>query len=210
MCRRARDSSGRRSEAKNVVLADAGVPSDNVVMHTLITSAALVALFFHNPDAVQKKAPVVPKLSESEKAVLFRVCESVEAGELERCKARQLRKHVASASRKNAEGAYDAYEAMDLGQGRLRSRLKENRLKTSKERAASMKSFGEDPTQQTSGLQPRPYVDLIRTQRLECMLKPPGRQRSLCLDELGNKARALMQEARPSMNSDSNYLKRND
>ncbi|MBM3231572.1 hypothetical protein FJZ28_04600 [Candidatus Peregrinibacteria bacterium] len=177
-------------------------------MHILMTSAALVALFFHNPDAMQKQQPAIPKLTEGQQSVLFRVCESVEPEEVERCRARQLKKHVTGTSRKNAQDAFDTYEAMDLGQGKMRNRLKENRLKAARERASGMKSFGEDPTQQTSGLQPRPYVDLIRTQRLECMLKPPGRQRSLCLDELGNDARALMQEARPSMNSNSNYLER--
>lgn len=167
-------------------------------MHSLIITVAFVALFLPSQATTTDTKPAPTELSESQKEVLFRSCKGVEPSQLERCKARQLARSAAAESRKNPEGAYDAYEAMDLGQGRMRKRLQENKLKLSKERAATMKSFGEDPIQQTTSLQPRDYVDFIRKERLACMLKPAGRQRALCLDALGNTARQLMKDARPS------------
>ncbi|TSC97755.1 MAG: hypothetical protein Greene101449_1106, partial [Candidatus Peregrinibacteria bacterium Greene1014_49] len=94
--------------------------------------------------------------------------------------------------------AYDLYDAMDLGQGHLRDRLQEERRQEFRRGVQDRRTYRQLKPVQNVNTERRPYLNDLKQARLECQLKPHGRQRSICMDEVGNWARKVMQSNAPS------------
>lgn len=117
-----------------------------------------------------------------------------------RCESREKQKWWQSLRlTRTPRKAYDLYDGMDLGQGHLRQRLQEERRQEFRRGVQDRTTYRQMKPVQNVNTERRPYLNDLKQARLECQLKPPGRQRSMCMDEVGNWARKLMQADAPSM-----------
>ncbi|HLD64129.1 MAG TPA: hypothetical protein VI913_04525 [Candidatus Peribacteraceae bacterium] len=132
-------------------------------------------------------------LTSRERAAVERVCKNVDSDNKERCISRQITNlRRTQTNRSTPINANDVRSEMGIGKTDFRNRIRQIRLQEALARAASRRTFRQDPAGDTDLLPD--YVTDVRKERLRCMLLPPGRQRSMCLDKMGNKARDQMQE----------------
>ncbi|OGJ59837.1 hypothetical protein A2881_01745 [Candidatus Peribacteria bacterium RIFCSPHIGHO2_01_FULL_55_13] len=128
-----------------------------------------------------------------------RTCKKFDSKDNIRCESREKQKWWASLRlTRTPKKAYDLYDQMDLGQGHLRARLQEERRQEQRRGVQDRTTYRQLKPVQNVNTERRPYLNDLQQARLECQLKPPGRQRSVCMDEVGNWARKLMQAEAPS------------
>ncbi|OGJ66611.1 hypothetical protein A3B61_03355 [Candidatus Peribacteria bacterium RIFCSPLOWO2_01_FULL_53_10] len=128
-----------------------------------------------------------------------RTCHRFSEQDNVRCESREKKKWWQSLRLKRTpRKAYDLYDEMDLGQGHLRQRLQEERKQEFRRGVQDRRTYRQFKPVENVNTERRPYLNDLQQARLECQLKPHGRQRSLCFDEVGNWARKEMQKQRPS------------
>lgn len=128
-----------------------------------------------------------------------RTCKRFTEQDNVRCESREKQKWWQSLRlTKTPRRAYDLYDGLDLGKGHLRERLKEERRQEFRRGVQDRRTYRQLKPVEDVNTARRPYLNDLKQARLECQLKPPGRQRSLCFDQVGNWARKTMQEDTPS------------
>jgi hypothetical protein len=163
-------------------------------MHRTLLSLSAFVLFCI--PFVASAATVASKTLTKEEQLL-RVCAHVDSDHTERCIARQKARAKVEGGMSRPTGAFELYDGMDRGQNHLRARLQRMRAQDfARDVRLNRRTYAEFKPTEDLNTAKRPYVNDIRYQRLQCMYAPPGRQRNICLDELGNTARKQMQDLR--------------
>lgn len=131
---------------------------------------------------------------------ITRTCKKFDNKDNVRCESREKQKWWQSLRlTRTPRKAYDLYDELDLGQGHLREKLQEERRQEFRRGVQDRKTYRQLKPSEDVNTERRPYLNELKQKRLECQLKPPGRQRSKCMDEVANWARKTMQADTPSM-----------
>jgi hypothetical protein len=161
------------------------------------TAAILGSVFLLSATPVFADRDIQPP--EDVMQTIKRTCHRFSEQDNVRCVSREKQKWWQSLRlTRTPRKAYDLYDEMDLGQGHLRLKLQAERVQEFRRGVQDRKTYRQLKPVQNVNTERRPYLNDLQQARLECQLKPKGRQRSLCFDQVGNWARKEMQKERPS------------
>ncbi|MBM3228068.1 hypothetical protein FJZ27_04405 [Candidatus Peribacteria bacterium] len=130
---------------------------------------------------------------------IHRTCKKFTEQDNVRCKDREERKWWQSLKLVNRpKRHYEFLEKQDFGQVHLRETIRAERSTANRKITSERKTYRQLRPTKDVNTERRDYLNDLKMERLECQLKPPGRQRSLCIDQVGNWARRQMQQNAPS------------
>ncbi len=130
---------------------------------------------------------------------IARTCKNLDDKDKERCVVREERKWWESLTLTKLPTKHQEFlDKQDFGQGHLRERLKAERRTDLRRNITGRKTYKELRPTDDLNTQRKDYLNDLKMMRLECQLKPHGRQRALCIDQVGNWARKQMMKDTPS------------
>jgi hypothetical protein len=130
---------------------------------------------------------------------IARTCKNLDDKDRERCVVREERKWWDSLSLTKLPVKHlEFLDKQDFGQGHLRERIKAERRTEFRKNIVDRKTYRQMRPTDDLNTQRKDYLNDLKMMRLECQLKPHGRQRALCIDEVGNWARKQMMIDTPS------------
>lgn len=136
--------------------------------------------------------------TQAEKNELFRVCNSSNAREVQRCEARQLSRWKRGlASNRLGRNAVQTYTDIDFNFSQSRKTAQNRLLERVNKRLSSRLTYTEQAVSQDINTERLSYINVLRKERLRCMKDVPhGRPRSMCLKDAAQNARVMMEEYR--------------
>lgn len=153
--------------------------------------SALVVAPVHAARDIQPSDEVVVSIE--------RTCKRFSDQDYERCKDREERKWWQSLKlTKLPKKHYEFLDEQDFGQGHLRERMQAERRTEFRKNISDRKTYRQIRPTDDLNTKRKDYLNDLKMERLECQLKPPGRKRSQCIDQVGNWARKQMQINTPS------------
>ena len=132
-------------------------------------------------------------------ARIQRTCKNLDDKDKERCVVREEAKWWQSLTLTKLPTKNEEFlDKQDFGKAHLRERLTAERRTDLRKNITGRKTYRELRPTDDLNTQRKNYLNDLKMMRLDCQLKPPGRQRSLCIDEVGNWARQQMMKDTPS------------
>ena len=132
-------------------------------------------------------------------ARIKKLCNRFSGQDNVRCLAREVQKWQQSLDLILPTQDYEFRDAQDFGQSHLRALLRAERRKDQRDTVSTRRTYRQMQPVDDVNTQRVSYLNYLRLGRRDCMLKDPGRPRSICMDQLGNWARKQMHKASGSM-----------
>ena len=132
-------------------------------------------------------------------ARIQRTCTNLDDKDKERCTVREENKWWQSLTLTKLPTKHQEFlDKQDFGKTHLRERINAERRTDLRKNITGRRTYRELRPTDDLNTKRKAYLNDIKMERLECQLKPPGRQRALCIDEVGNWARKQMMKDTPS------------
>ncbi len=155
------------------------------LMFSLFTTSTEAARDIQPPDKVAMR--------------IARTCKNLDDKDKERCVVRQEAKWWQSLTLTKLPTKHQEFlDKQDFGKAHLRESITAERRTDFRRNVTGRKTYKDLRPTDDLNTQRKDYLNDLKMMRLECQLKPPGRQRSLCIDEVGNWARKQMMKDTPS------------
>lgn len=149
--------------------------------------------------AVPAYAATTEQPPEEIMARIKRLCQKFSDQDRIRCESREVKRWQDSKSlMRTPTTDYEFRDKQDFGQNHLRSRVQSEIRRNAFQKASTRRTYRQLQPTDDVNTRLNPYLNELKQKRLECHLKPPGRQRSMCMDQVAQWARKQMTETTSS------------
>ncbi len=167
------------------------------MINRFITVAIVSSLFVLGMTTAQAARNIQPP--EEVVKSIERTCRSLDDKDKERCIFREEQKWWESLQLTKLPKKHQEFlDEQDFGKGHLRERIKAERRTNFRKKVGERKTYRQIRPTDDLNTQRKDYLNDLKMMRLECQLKPKGRQRALCIDQVGNWGRKQMLKDTPS------------